>query len=131
MKNILAGILLIFYFGSAFGATVHLHYCMGQVVNISVSDTGDSACPKCGMESYRNKTDCCKDIKVVKKAADTHQSAHAYTSVTVSKAFVAENGWSEKRVSTPLAATVKVHQEHSPPDIDCSKLYIEYRNFRI
>lgn len=57
------------------GATMHLHYCMGEFVNISLVDTNSGACVKCGMESHGDDNGCCKDVEVTAKISDAHYSA--------------------------------------------------------
>lgn len=53
-------------------ATVHVHFCISEFVNIFLSDAKDSVCGKCCTQNYSSNNNCCKDIKVVKKAPDTH-----------------------------------------------------------
>jgi hypothetical protein len=62
MKKFLVFILAVLYFGLSTGATVHLHYCMGKLVESSVwynTSKEKGKCSKCGMLKGKNK--CCKD----------------------------------------------------------------------
>ena len=63
MKKIITAILAVFYLTTSVGAVVHLHYCMGKVVNWGLWNTTNKKCSKCGMEkSHTNlKGGCCKD----------------------------------------------------------------------
>jgi hypothetical protein len=62
MKRILVSILAIVYLAATAGATVHMHYCMGDLAGWSLMDSKKDECPYCGMEkkSAGNKG-CCKD----------------------------------------------------------------------
>ncbi len=60
MKKLVPTILTIFYLGVSSGATVHFHYCMGQLIEWGLSETNADQCSSCGRpESETGK--CCKD----------------------------------------------------------------------
>jgi hypothetical protein len=62
MKKFLVSILAIFYLGTSVGATVNLHYCMGELVNWDLSMQDTHTCGNCGMEKVKNKKNgCCED----------------------------------------------------------------------
>jgi hypothetical protein len=64
MKKFLVAILAIFYLGTSVGATVNLHYCMGELVNWDLSIQETHTCGNCGMEKVKNKKNgCCEDIQ--------------------------------------------------------------------
>lgn len=58
MKKIIVSILAALYLCASAGATVHLHYCMGKLINWSLGDKETDKCNKCGMEKDGG---CCKD----------------------------------------------------------------------
>lgn len=58
MKKVIVSILAVLYLCSSVGATVHLHYCMGKLVNWSLTDKDGDKCDKCGMQKDGG---CCKD----------------------------------------------------------------------
>lgn len=68
MKRLLLTILTVFYLGTSSGAVVHLHYCMGELVNLSLTDSKLATCELCGMtKAESSKNSCCKDdLKQVK-----------------------------------------------------------------
>lgn len=80
MKKCVVFILAVLYIGSSTGATIHLHYCMGKLVNMSLSKDQAKKCPNCPGEEKNGSCskDCCKDLhKTVKlekdqKPADTN-----------------------------------------------------------
>lgn len=62
MKKFLVTILAIIYLAASAGATVHLHYCMGKLVDSSLVQNENRTCGNCGMEkSGSTDNDCCKD----------------------------------------------------------------------
>ncbi len=62
MKKLIVTILTFVYITSATGATIHLHYCMGKLVEWSFWKNKSEKCDNCGMDKadagYGN---CCKD----------------------------------------------------------------------
>jgi len=82
MKKLLVSILAIFYLGTSVGATVNLHYCMGQLVNWDLSVKETHTCGKCGMEKVKaKKNGCCEDkhqvlqVEKDQKAESRYQAA--------------------------------------------------------
>ncbi len=62
MKKILVILLVFFYLGTTSGYTMHLHYCMGEMINLELSKSDSKNCNNCGMEkSQSTKNGCCKD----------------------------------------------------------------------
>ena len=67
MKRVIVSVIVLFYFCFSTGATVHFHYCMGELVNWSLNKEA-ATCGNCGMEK---DDDCCKDEhKLVKNNSD-------------------------------------------------------------
>lgn len=60
MKKFIVTFLAIFYIGASSGATVHVHYCMGKLIDWGLSDSEANDCSNCGMEKSKSE-DCCKD----------------------------------------------------------------------
>lgn len=68
MKRLFSFILAVIYLVTTAGTTIHLHYCMDQLVNWSLSGSEGDECGTCGMEKDGN---CCKDEnKFVKNNSD-------------------------------------------------------------
>lgn len=62
MKRVLAFILSFFYLATTTGATFHLHYCMGKLVNVKLWQEETKKCSKCGTEENDPcSKKCCKD----------------------------------------------------------------------
>ena len=80
MKKFIVAILAILYLGTSVGATVHLHYCMGKLVDWSLWNNSSSKCSNCGMENSHVASDdgCCKDeYKVFKNDKDQKLTQNA------------------------------------------------------
>ena len=76
MKKLLITVLAVFYLGTSSGATVHFHYCMGELIEWGLSDDsseGENDCSNCGMKKgvYEN---CCKDQKQELKIKDSQKA---------------------------------------------------------
>lgn len=62
MKRALLLLFTFFYLGTASGATVHLHYCMGKLIGWDFcEDRTGNTCPNCGMQKKAGGG-CCKDV---------------------------------------------------------------------
>ena len=72
MKKLIVTILAVFYLGVSSGATVHLHYCMGQLIEWGFTKDEAKKCGNCGMKRG-NSEDCCKDRHYQLKAKDSAQ----------------------------------------------------------
>lgn len=77
MKRLLVTILAILYLGTSTGATLHLHYCMGKLVDMKLWQSGKERCGNCGMKKSKFCTKkCCKDeFKVIKLDKDHKKAA--------------------------------------------------------
>lgn len=60
MKKLVLTILTIFYLGVSSGATVHFHYCMGQLIEWGLSETNAEECSSCSRKESETEK-CCKD----------------------------------------------------------------------
>ena len=76
MKKFIVAILSLLYLGTTSGATVHLHYCMGELVEWALVNNNDNTCDKCGMEKVKNDDNgCCKDESKQVKIEDDQKVA--------------------------------------------------------
>jgi hypothetical protein len=84
MKKILLLAATIFYMASSIGATMHLHYCMGKVIERSMFASREAKCGGCDMEkSDADKEDCCKDeVQSLRNDTDQIHSQPISFSVT-------------------------------------------------
>lgn len=76
VKQFIVIIISLLHLAAVSGATVRMHYCMGEFVDAKLlshteeeEDKGHS-CPKCGM-NQNSDNDCCKDThKFIKDISD-------------------------------------------------------------
>lgn len=79
MKRFLTILIAVVYLCLSIGVTLHVHYCMGKLVETSlVEQEDDHHCPHCGMDKKSSGNDCCKDgYKTFKNAGDQELIATA------------------------------------------------------
>jgi hypothetical protein len=73
MKRFIISILAFLYISTSTGATIHLHYCMGKLVNWNLQLKSGDRCGKCGMKTnHKSKNNgCCRDeYKQIKSEKD-------------------------------------------------------------
>lgn len=75
VKKVFAFILALLYFATTIGATVHLHYCMGRLVEVGLHQRTSEACSECGMLISQSGNDCCKEKQQQVKIEKEHQKA--------------------------------------------------------
>lgn len=132
MRKLLILIVAFLYLASASGATVHLHYCMGQLVEAGLWHGKQKTCKKCGMEKKAQKAKgCCKDEqKWVKLDEDQKlnklqlQWLHvvANAAATPVPFFV---------MAAPAAALQALPQSHAPPNASLQRLHLRHCVFLI
>ncbi|KQC00850.1 hypothetical protein [Pedobacter sp. Hv1] len=132
MKRALFTFLAIFYLSVSSGATVHFHYCMGQLVKLSLNQPQKDNCGVCGMSKKEvKKHSCCKDdykqakVDTSKKTAQTVYQFNAPV-VAVDQQYGA--------VTDPIvlsSETNKAVYGHSPPESECVPIFIRNCTYRI
>lgn len=100
MRKFITTILALLYLTVSTGATVHTHYCMDKLVDVSLlNDNEVSFCDNCGMKSNAGiKSDCCKkqhqliklekDQKSVDNSLQIHQVASHAIAVSNHEIFI-------------------------------------------
>lgn len=62
MKKFIVAILALLYITTSTGATIYMHYCMGELADWGIGHIDSKTCGKCGMEKANEKDNgCCKD----------------------------------------------------------------------
>src|SRR5688572_3339918 len=72
MKKLIVAILAVLYIGTSTGATLHMHFCMGDLADWGLGVNKSKTCGKCGMDKSDEKNNgCCKDEhKLIKNDSD-------------------------------------------------------------
>ena len=134
MKKFIVTIFAFFYLCLSTGATVHLHYCMGKLVEWSLwHENKDGKCSRCGMPKSQKKTNkgCCKDEqKSIKIVNDQKATANEYQDLqtifnTVASSFI------ELPAGILSPVIYKNQVSHSPPRSSIAEIYLLNRVFRI
>ena len=131
MKKLLITVLAVFYLGVSSGATVHFHYCMGELIEWGLSnDSSEGAddCSNCGMKKGVSE-DCCKDQKQELKLKDSQK---APLSNYQAKIFIAEPIlYHELQVNTLPSISEQYFSVYTVPRSEKTPVFIRNRNFRI
>ncbi len=130
MKKFLLSILAIIYLGISTGVTLHIHYCMGKLVDIGLVSKSNNRCDKCGMVKVNNHKGCCHDEqKVVKIQQDQNNATTAIHQITqLSSVAVAVN-----YTDLPAVAVSSLPEENSCFDIPARRpgVAVYIRNYVI
>lgn len=130
VKKFFAVILSILYFATTSGATVHLHYCMGKLIEKNLWKEEGESCSKCGMEkSQKPGNDCCKEeqkqVKIEKEHNKTETVFHPIVPVVPVSSF------SIMPVVTFSSITEENPTGNAPPIINGLALFKRNCIFRI
>ncbi len=131
MKKFIVAILSFLYISTSTGATVHMHYCMGELVNWSLGHSNPNKCDNCGMEKTDSKDNgCCKDehkqLKIEKdqKVTVSFQMMQLLTgTLPISFIEIPAHGLSSVTEENPIS--------HAPPRKSDIAVYIRNCTFRI
>lgn len=132
VKKIIVTILAVAYLASTVGATVHMHYCMDELVSMSFSHSDEKICDKCGMDKTKDgeAKDCCKDEHKQLKLENGHKAAPAFL---LQEQFAIDLPVSFLHFSiTPLPSITEQNPvSNAPPRSCCTALHIRNCVFRI
>jgi hypothetical protein len=131
MKRTIAIILALFYLGISTGATIHMHYCMGKLVDWGLWHSKSEQCSKCGMSAAKSKAhNCCKDEhQFVKLEKDQKVSESAVQLAQLSAVAVLP-----VLVTVPCTlrpTLVEQPLSHAPPLLRHKAIYLLHCVFRI
>jgi len=135
MKKFIVAILSILYISSAAGATVHLHYCMGKLVDMGLWHGKAPKCSNCESKKKMAATcskKCCKDKHQQVKVPKDQKTA----------ATVAFEGMHLTAIALPakypvlpeaivLAEKFAYPPSNAPPQEGTGKLYLLHSIFLI
>lgn len=131
MKKIFTSILAVIYLTFNAGATLHLHYCMGEFDGYSLFRSPDKKCGKCGMEKHsQSSKGCCKDISVCLKATDSHNSSLVYSNASLSPVLAPVFFCVVQGIILDDQTIDTISWAHGPGLLK-KPLYLQHRNFRI
>ncbi|MBO9729578.1 MAG: hypothetical protein J7623_13150 [Chitinophaga sp.] len=88
MKKLLALILAVLYVSTSTGATFHMHYCMGKLIDAGWRDSEVKKCSQCTRPALNKcSKKCCKDehktVKLEKDQKLAENTVHAMQGIAV------------------------------------------------
>ncbi|MES2330730.1 MAG: hypothetical protein V4539_14090 [Bacteroidota bacterium] len=135
MKKVFIAILAILYLGTSSGATVHLHYCMGKLVDSGIwnsKHTGTAKCDNCGMlKGQNNAKKCCKDEERQVKPTDNHKAVQLAYQLIQSLSTAVPSQFFEFTFINSYEIAVKLPFSHAPPRSGSAAIYIYNSTFLI
>jgi len=133
MKKFIVAILAVLYLSTSMGTTIHLHYCMGRLVDWGLWHTNNSRCSKCGMEKKHGSDDngCCRDehkqLKI-EKDQKLSQGFFQFSKIATEITTVPVPVYS---FSLPGILTPELPKSNAPPRSCLASLHIINCVFRI
>ena len=133
MKKILTLILAIFYMSSSTGATFHMHYCMGKLMDVELWHADDNKCSKCvAGHTKACAKQCCKDEhKTVKLEKDQQKSTESAFHFMQLPAATASFSWCELPQVHPFSLIAAYPFSNAPPRSHKVPAHILHCTFRI
>jgi len=131
VKKTIVILLMLIYGSATMGATVHMHYCMNQLVGWSLYHDKDDKCGRCGMEE-KDQDGCCKDEHKHVKLKVDHQKSNGihWSTYITSPALV--SSVVDFEINAALTTLSEIYStSHAPPDIERKRLQILYSIFLI
>lgn len=128
MKRFVITVLAIFYLGVSSGATVHFHYCMGQLIEWGLTNDTTENAENCGM-SKDSSEDCCKDKKQEFKVKESEKAQVNSCQVQV---FALESiTYPDLPESALTMASDLISGNKASPRTQKTPVFIQNCNFRI
>ncbi|MEJ5962950.1 HYC_CC_PP family protein [Pedobacter immunditicola] len=132
MKRILLIFLAVFYFGISQGAIVYFHYCMGELVQMGMTESKPSLCEFCGMDSKesREKT-CCKQESKLLQVDNVQKMAASHFQFEQAPVIVLKNIiWEARNIAVPIELG-KASLSNAPPQEQDVPVFIRNCTYRI
>lgn len=130
MKKFLISIVAVFYFGVSAGATVHFHYCMGELIEWGLDHQDSQKCGNCGMKKAESK-DCCKDQQQQLKIDQSQKAAHASFQFKTYPVAIALPAYQEINLNVQASLAEGHPLSHAPPRISSTPVFIRLCTYRI
>ena len=132
MKRTLLTILAIFYLGVSSGATVHFHYCMGELVSWGLAKQAGKVCDFCGMpKTTAKKKSCCKDVEQQAKVEKSQKASQLiYKFEALASAVIQPELYANYKAPIPVKITREA-LSNAPPDGQHIPVYLKNCTYRI
>ena len=132
MKRTLLTILAIFYLGVSSGATVHFHYCMGELVSWGLAKQAGKVCDFCGMpKTTAKKKSCCQDVEQQAKVEKSQKASPLiYKFNALASALLQPELYTNYQAPVPVKITREA-LSNAPPDRQQIPVYLKNCTYRI
>lgn len=127
MKKFLVAILAIVYLASSAGATVHTHYCMGEMYSVDFTKAKDD-CSKCGMKSAKH---CCNDELKTLKLRESYNAVSNNINLSIPVVAIIDKTQNYIHSGIIITAPSFTTNNNSPPAVTATSLCILNCVFRI
>lgn len=132
MKKFITAILAVLYLGTSSGATIHMHYCMGNLADWGLSEGNSKTCSRCGMEKLKQSDNgCCKDEKKFVKDDSAQKLAEKNIQTLQLFSVAMPASFTELPVINFSSVTEENPTGHAPPRTHGVAVYIFKRSFLI
>jgi hypothetical protein len=131
MKKLAVVILAILYLGTASGATVNIHYCMGKFVEWGFGHSTTDKCSSCGMLKNISKKNCCQDENKLIKLDGDHKSSEIFFSFLQLSAPPFFSSYELPVAGDIYALVEKYPVVNAPPRANAEDTFILDRSIRI
>lgn len=129
MKKIVTFLLITVYSCAMAGATVAMHYCMGEKVSTSLGYEEQSTCEFCHMEkhSVQDQSDCCMDDHQFIKISSDQDLASFVAAPQVQVLFLNTFLFNPASADSFNHSNTDRKQDIVPPDIAVYQLNCNFR----
>ena len=132
VKKLFTIILALLYFVSTTGATVHLHYCMDELVGATLWKQDEQNCGQCGMSKADTEDNgCCKDEPKQVKVEKEHKLVATPFTEGLIIASVPFTGYTHLPFLALPSLTEENPRSNAPPRSSSTPIYTLIRVFRI
>ncbi len=134
MKRLLVSIIAVLYFAVSSGFTIHVHYCMGQIVSASVvpEASDEHHCTHCGMKKTKGGNGCCKEEqKIVKSTAEGALLKSIPLIAPLVFTLPAAQHYILLEYPAKTGNILTSFTPHAPPGPPSCPVYLSIRNLRI
>ena len=132
MKRILVSILAIVYLAATAGATIHMHYCMGDLAGWSLVDSKKDECTYCGMEKKETANNgCCEDEHHKVRLEQDHNTTSVNIILAPVLAILPSPVYLPEALFFHCSVTEEMPLSNSPPLSRSIPAYLINRSFLI
>ena len=133
MKKFIVAILAILYLSTSTGATIHFHYCMGELAGWELTHDDSEHCGKCGLEKEgTNNVGFCKVEKKFVKNDSLHKATNSVCKQFELSAYTTTSSLIDLTDVNCFSPTTENVFNHDPPSQNEGiAIYIRHCSFLI